>query len=314
MDFVISGYPCKDLSTLNSSRYSFTDKRGKTGRPRRGLMSYIEKHASVQVARFENVKGIASLTKENGHTRPIDLQDQIMSDMNFTCGHYLANSCKFMLPQSRERMWMLYIKRGRGDASCMASMMKRLQCKPFPLADVIKFKTGARCRASNYGGRAGCKWTEEIAQLAKAQGIQKRDLKAKATEIKNASQVTLSDRAAHIISYNVLKMMSMKVPITRTTVVQIDQQPSRSDRNLSKLDQLPCITPHGRFYAVKRGSFLDGAEYAKVQGISSHELDVLFCDDFRKNDAFVQDCVGNGFSTTVCCAAVLVALSLWRQA
>lgn len=75
-------------------------------------MGVIERQRPPLVG-LENVRRMLDKRKQDGGARPIDIQNKRMTSYGYACCYILANSCEFGLPQSRNRVWMLYIRKDK---------------------------------------------------------------------------------------------------------------------------------------------------------------------------------------------------------
>ena len=74
-------------------------------------MGYIERFHPEAIA-LENVCQMVQNRKQDGYTRPLDIQNKRLSKA-YICASILANSCEFGLPQSGNRVWMLYLRKDK---------------------------------------------------------------------------------------------------------------------------------------------------------------------------------------------------------
>ena len=110
VDVFVAGYPCVSLSTLNNNRQGFEDAESKTGSGYFAAMGFIRQFKPPLVA-FENVRTMLQSRQQDGGRRPIDIQNDRMMTYGYDAFYMLCNSCEFGLPQSRNRVWMLYIRK-----------------------------------------------------------------------------------------------------------------------------------------------------------------------------------------------------------
>lgn len=109
VDIFVTGYPCVSLSSLNVCPEPFEKAEAKTVSGYHAAMGYIEKQKPVALA-LENVRQMLQRRKQDDYQRPLDIQNKKLSN-SYICVSVLANSCDFGLPQSRNRVWMLYLRK-----------------------------------------------------------------------------------------------------------------------------------------------------------------------------------------------------------
>lgn len=110
VDLLAAGYPCVCLSSLNASPKSFEDAEFATGSGYFAVMGYIKRNKPPLVA-LENVRGMLQKRKQDNGARPIDIQNKRMHKLGYESSYTLANTCEYGLPQSRNRVWMLYVRK-----------------------------------------------------------------------------------------------------------------------------------------------------------------------------------------------------------
>ena len=106
------GFPCKSISSQNSSPKSFADEESTTGGGFRALLDYCDYDVNLEWVITENVRNMTHERKQFSEC-PILLQNKALEERGFIPVHALVSSCQFGVPQSRSRCWGLYIK-----ASC----------------------------------------------------------------------------------------------------------------------------------------------------------------------------------------------------
>lgn len=110
VDLLAAGYPCVCLSSLNVSPKSFEDAEFATGSGYFAVMGYIKRNKPPLVA-LENARGMLQKRKQDNGARPIDIQNKRMHKLGYESSYTLANTCEYGLPQSRNRVWMLYVRK-----------------------------------------------------------------------------------------------------------------------------------------------------------------------------------------------------------
>ena len=156
-------------------------------------------------------------------------------------------------------------------------------------------------------------WKQQLKTVSKKFNMSLSNIYAEAAIIKRKARVDMTDRAAATLAVSLAKLRADGVKTgadSKFLILQCDQNPSRSIRSSKSLAFLPCVTPKGRYFVFQRGPFLTGSELARAQGLSEEDIGKLFTSDC--SESFKQDCVGNGFTTTVCAAAILSSLALMR--
>ena len=121
VDVYVAGYPCVSLSSLNVCPEPFERAEAKTGSGYHAAMDYVDKYQPQAVA-LENVRQMVQCRKQDDYARPLDIQNKRMGK-HYVCAAVIANSCEYGLPQSRNRVWMLYIRTDKAD--CGPEVLER---------------------------------------------------------------------------------------------------------------------------------------------------------------------------------------------
>lgn len=97
-DLFVGGFPCQSFS-IAGKRQGFKDTRGTLF----FNVAQILKTKQPEWFLLENVKGL--LSHEQGKT--LATIDQVLTDIGYTVGWEVVNSCEFGVPQSRERIFIV---------------------------------------------------------------------------------------------------------------------------------------------------------------------------------------------------------------
>jgi site-specific DNA-cytosine methylase len=119
---LIFGSSCRGLSLMNMKRRCLGHQDANnplhtSGATMTGCLEYV-RHRRPRVLLLENVRGllaVSAILSQPG--RPVRNIDHVMStlkSLGYTCGHTSVDSRKFLLPQSRPRIWV-WAEHGGGD-------------------------------------------------------------------------------------------------------------------------------------------------------------------------------------------------------
>ena len=330
VDILIAGFPCKDLSLLRNGagdddNCAFNCRQGKTGGPAFGIRKYVFKH-NIPIVILENVSGMLRRFTNLKGQRPIDVQNRIFHQHHYSGAYILADAKHYGLAQSRPRAWMLYVLDGHGDASQFPDIMQQLRLKPSSLkhvvhtsgiADMVDGRKKMKLAPHSFSLDGPAAWQRDMKALCKEFDYDCQDLLDKAKSVAKTCRAAMNDRELFTASFLLLRLEN-EYDSTPTNfpemVLQVDQSPRRVLANNLHflLHRLGCVTPKGKYFVPSRGAFITSDELAKAQGMSSNDVTALFGSN-RLNQRFVQDCVGNGFATTVCVAALFSAFCSWDR-
>jgi len=115
VDILIFGSSCRGLSLMNSKRRCLAhadpaNRLHSSGRTMAGCLGYVEKYRPRFVL-LENVRGLLAVSRilslrRNKKVRNIDHVLCLLRSWGYTCGYTLVNAQRFLLPQSRPRVWV----------------------------------------------------------------------------------------------------------------------------------------------------------------------------------------------------------------
>lgn len=137
---MVAGFPCVSVSALNVDPKSFTDQKSATGAGFASIKNYI-KNKRPQWCNLENVKTLLHSRKVDSGKRPIDIINSAMKSLGYRSMHDLANTATFGIPQSRSRVWMIFIRldvlQRMTDPGSILTMFRSFQLKPCSLKQVL---------------------------------------------------------------------------------------------------------------------------------------------------------------------------------
>ncbi|KAF2134891.1 hypothetical protein P153DRAFT_372163 [Dothidotthia symphoricarpi CBS 119687] len=308
LDIVIAGFVCKNLSSLNSHKLELTDK-GESGDTWRALLSYANRFGP-SIVLVENV-----LSEEDTWNDVVSMWDEV----GYAAEWVYCDTKNFYIPQTRQRMYMIAIKRelfGKNVDKAVGKWrdtMQQLQRKcsvPYEA-----FLTKTLQESSNHSARisepdwALCKLrydhirSEErlgnlhpITQWSANGTVRPPDFANKKWYNSQSSRVWDAIDVAHLQgvvqsgSDSLYKMASWDVS-------------QNVDRFKDKLGILGCITPKGCNFATNRQQALNGTQLLIMQGQPVDKL--LFANETQRD---CQDLAGNAMTTTVIGASLISAI------
>jgi DNA (cytosine-5)-methyltransferase 1 len=123
IDVLLAGFPCQPFSNAGSRR-GVSDPRGTLFWE---TLRFVE-HLKPKVLLFENVKGILSMHNPDGE-RLIDAISRELQNRGYLVSYTLLNASEFGVPQNRQRVVVVAVRRGRGVQLFDFSSIKRAQGK-----------------------------------------------------------------------------------------------------------------------------------------------------------------------------------------
>lgn len=132
------GFPCTSVSSQNAQPQSFEEASSATGGGFRALLAYLDYNDDrLELVITENVRNLLYKQKKFNDETPIDIINREMGQRGFAPSHTLVTSRQYGAPQSRSRVWGLYIKVDRAKAQ-PSDVLQMLTLPPAPLAYVLE--------------------------------------------------------------------------------------------------------------------------------------------------------------------------------
>lgn len=271
-DIFITGFVCKSVSSENNERKTYKnciqEGRGETGETFSGMMDYIKKHTPPVVI-AENVKGI---TNRIDGEEPVILQVvEAMKKAGYHFDYRILNTSDFMIPQSRNRCWMVGLRRDRFSAEDVEEVFQMVQQMKAPKTMALKkyfahFKVGTGGMPENG---------------------------------------TLNPRQR-----KVLKAGLKKVRRQRGARDQVIVDVAKSEQRAPvQLHRTPCLVANSTMYWANQQRFLSAEEVLALQGIFTKDFKAVKGKFLTQHRRLCHDLTGNAFSMSVC-SAVLSAVML----
>ena len=110
VDGLVSGFPCTSASCLNMSAQGFQDHSSATGGGFHNVNKYVRRKRP-QFCVLENVAALTFSRKVDKGAKPINLIVAEMEKLGYVCTHDLVNTMWYGLPQSRTKLWMMFLRR-----------------------------------------------------------------------------------------------------------------------------------------------------------------------------------------------------------
>ena len=349
VDVLLCGIVCKDISPLNTKPKTERAKDGKSGSSLDGLLSYL-KCLSLET-RPKVI--ILECVQRLGHKRQVDpddrqgtvyIQDELTA-LGYSGGWRNVNSKDFFLPQSRPRVYGLFLRlhsqglgvQGRGrrdaDAATALSLVDRLKVPgpPEPLSTVLQ-----RCRAvgaasdkpkkrrraepeESHRGPAswdlpredlegGPVWRRDHREFVDNTGLSKEDLQGYQA-FEDAAKGALQPRA--------MEGLFLKLACVRKDEGVDWTQPDRitvasvgaSLRFMSvRQDIFPCVTPKMVYAVIEHGQLrtAGGLEALALQGVQGQEVHSFKLGATK--GPFLQELAGNAYTANIVAAFLLAGL------
>ena len=274
-DIFITGFVCKSVSTENNDRRVYKnciqEGTGETGETFSGMMDYVKKHCpSVVIA--ENVRGI---TAKNDGQPPVILHVvDAMKKAGYHFGYKILNTSDFLIPQSRNRCWMIGLRRDKYsqcDVEDVFDMIEQMKCPAMELKKYFQhFSVGKA-------------------------GMPEND-------------------APNVRHKKVIKVALKKVPKRRDCDQVIVDVAKSEQRAPVQLNRTPCLVANSAMFWCNEDRFLSAEEVLALQGIFTKDFKAAKSTFLTKQRRLCHDLTGNAFSMSVCSAVLTAVLLKMAEA
>lgn len=339
LDLLLAGFSCKDLSMMNSYRKTLAEM-GTSGSTLCGVLAYVERYRP-RIVLLENVWAIAKANSLG--FRQVDLVLEGLKQRGYAAGYKLLNSCDYYVPQIRHRVWMWGLridgatptdcsyeaeaavvaageKASRAVESRYCTILRELE-EPCALhfddymldddhPDVRShFKLmSSKNRVCVRKARGGTKrdWLQKYSGHRTSNDYQ---YERPYTAVRDADFLqVLNDREKELLDLKCLDVLNEqgKDPRTHPMLWELSQSVERVPGTRVRPDRqnyATCILP-GMLWHSSRHRWVLGIEKLALQGVFAEDLV-----DTNFPQKLLGDLAGNAFTTTVCAANILAALT-----
>ena len=325
-EVLFAGISCKSVSGLNVTPESVLSLGGSTGQTLSGLHGFVGAtpfELRPKVILLENVAALAKQRAVEGHKVATTLIKDIFDPLGYSCDWATVSAKDFYVPQNRERVWMIFLKRPSlttSDAALeetAAKLRATLQTvrrfmvpSPEPLSKLLRrlgptaFAKGkARPRAKERPLSA--KTREDLKKYAKEKKLTLRQ--ADADAFKRTVGTVFSHRATDSCYAKMLE--ARKKHGWDWTCDTLVLSAGQSIEFMQCCEEIfPTITPTGAFLVLEDGEAHrpSGKLSLALQGVQQSEATFMGMDSL--SDTLQQDFAGNGSTANVCLAFLLAVL------
>ncbi|CAE7255488.1 unnamed protein product [Symbiodinium natans] len=311
------GYPCVDLSSLNTGPGQFKDASTATGKGYANMLKVVDKCDRLSFLGVENSGNMWHKRKEDQFERPIDIQDAAFRERGFLASSHRVSAHEFGPPQSRTRSWSLYMRKACSRADglegevALSNLFLSFRCEALSLPKLLAEIPGFR-KAPAPSEKVGksAKWMQQFAEIAKRLGQEQLDLKVQEVL---SMDLPLTSREVHVVAIAVHELQARGVDLRKEPVViQVDQgfgrSWHRSDHRIA-----PCIIPKGKYLLTgPTWRLMDKQEKCFLQGVGPQEIRAYRMEELLSENQ-LNDMAGNAFTAQICMAAYLSFLVCWNS-
>lgn len=302
-DIFIAGFSCKTVSALSNDtdarRRSIDDYVGSTGLTFWGVIMILQMTKPLAFI-LENVEGLMR------HSLHLVILERLRS-LGYCVVWRLCDALEVGIPHHRPRIWFCgWLADKLPDVPAFQARMESAMLSLFdnhPKTDLDEFLLPEDhevffpdhdVRGKMGKKKIGTKWIEYQREKFAKQGLSQSTTHWRPELAETYPEyIALPERMRLM-----LDRRGIRFPEPSALVVRLDQSEAGIGR-----DQVPCVTPHGAYWAAHQCRLLTGWECMALQGFHLPE-------DYmqRYSSAFLQDLAGNAFNIGNCAVFVVLAL------
>ena len=229
-----------------------------------------------------------------------------MEQLNYVYHPEVVDASEWV-PQKRQRVYILCLKRGHGDPHAVFSMLRKTQPRAPPcLVDFLELPPGENHHPVNplpspkpfQSGHKVKKWqlkTKAYIELHELPVALMAAVSRRLRSFPAFAERTAREQYLLIVKYAWLIKCKGTNPFKEAFIFDISQSVDRvpGGKNVS-----PCVTPRARLWISHQGRLLTAAEHGKLQGLTG-------TGSILASETLLKDLIGNGF-----CIPVLTGLWL----
>jgi C-5 cytosine-specific DNA methylase len=336
--FTLFAIECDDISSCSTTPRSVMDPAGKSGSSFLEFMAYLksmEFHQRPLALMVECVKNLNHVRKQLNDEKGTDVVSQALAEIGYVGSWQTLHSQDFYVPQSRRRIYGVFLKLTKGfgshgslardaDVNKVWQFVKRSATKPhFYKLDAL---LSSLCAAGVATPTGNCKrqvrrkstrqkkqpplWVQRHSKVKTQMGLTEADVdfqclhnfKSKAVELGLTEREV--DASISVLGY-MMKTDELDDWQSELLVANIGDS---IDRLRFKRNIFPCLLPDQKYLLLNKGELTlnqDPRLFTALQGIGHQEVQHFGLQNLTLSHA--QDLAGNAFTANIC-ASVLLAL------
>ncbi len=306
------GIVCKDISPLTTTPKSVSDPAGKSGKAFCGMLQAL--HALSPQNRpllivMECVKRLSDkrkVEKDSGSGTEAILEK--MADLGFVGSWHIISPQAFHLPQSRSRVYGIFLKRDdfgtasvvkrKSDLSRAEAIITRLQYgAPEPLKRVLSRLSFQPCKGGKSGEGRGKAWPAQHKAFADSVSLPIEE-RLPPDEFVSAAAGGLPKRALEALWLNLAAMRKKQSFDWKHALIVVPRGMSVTWMH-PRLDMFPCITPGEHYVIIQEGKFhsADAFTHLALQGVQEREVRSFALKD--EPPKLLSNLAGNAFTANI---------------
>ena len=326
-DLLFMGIVCVDISRCSSTPKSLTDPDGASGKSWNDLLAYLDRLPLDQRPKaiiLECVDNLGNNRAIQGHTEKGTLiVIEALRERGYVGQWTRALASRFAVPQSRPRVWALFLKvQGGVGPKAIAGRERHIQ-QAFDVirqGETLGFeplqRILARCPNSTPAQRAerqslprGDGWHKEQHPNFRAKhGLSEEDITMGQHDFLEATNgIILPREQAAVWLTLCVQRKKGRIPNWKEDLLVSDCGSSVGWLSISS-GKFPCLRPGNKYLVLQHGvaKIAHGPLCLAVQGIGPEEQHAL--DLHLEEDSLLRQLAGNAFCANICVAFLIAAI------
>ena len=326
-DILFMGIVCVDISRCSSTPKSLTDPEGASGKSWNDLLAYLDQlplHQRPKAIVLECVDNLGNTRAVQGHTEKGTLIVlEALRERGYVGQWTKALATRFAVPQSRPRVWGLFLKvQGGVGPKAIASRERQLEqafhiirqgeTSGFEALERILTRcptTAPAQHAPKQSHSRGDAWhKEQHPNFRDKTGLTEEDIAKGQHEFLQATNgIILPREQAAVWLTLCLQQKKGKIPNWKEMLLVSDCGSSVGWLSITS-NKFPCLRPGNKYLVLQHGvaKIADGCLCLAIQGIGPEEQTALNL--HQEQDALLRQLAGNAFCANICLAFLVASI------
>ena len=320
------GIVCVDISCCTTTPKSLIDESGASGKCWLDFLAYLD------VLSFEErpISLVLECAANLGNNRTVQgrvetgtlLVIEALRERGYVGQWRKVSATQFFLPQSRPRVWALFLKvrggmgpkaireRERDLAQAFEFIHSSQTCSHESLKRILdRTPMPPHAHRPQKTGRKGQAWmTSQAPKFQSLHGLSDEEVHQGQDEFLKTTADVLLPRQQSVVWLELCRLRKKgKIPNWKDGVLVSDCGSNFGWLSVVR-DKFPCVRPGNFYFVLKQGqpNIAHGLLCLAVQGIGVEEANAF--ELFLEEDSLLRSLAGNAFSANICLAFLVAAL------
>ena len=324
-DILFLGIVCVDISSCTTTPKSLNDPSGATGKSWLDFLQYLDNLSFEQRPIALVLECVANL----GNNRTVQgrvekgtvLAIEALRERGYVGQWRKVSATHFFLPQSRPRVWALFLKvlggmgpnaireRERDLAKAFDFIQSSQTCSHESLKRILDRTPKPHADQPRKPARGGQAWrTSQGPKFQSKHGLSDEEVRNGENEFLAATAGVLVPRQQAAVWLTLCRLRKKgRISNWKEGILVSDCGSSVGWLSVAR-DLFPCIRPGNSYLVLDQGKprIAEGALCLALQGIGSDEANAF--ELLLEEDGFLRQLAGNAFCANICLAFLIAAL------